>query len=321
MALNRLGEETSPYLQQHKDNPVQWWPWCQDAFEEAQRLDKPVLLSVGYAACHWCHVMAHESFEDEATAELMNELFVNIKVDREERPDIDTIYMTALQALGEQGGWPLTMFLTPDGKPFCGGTYFRRRRATGVRLSPCAGERRARLCEEKETIAQNTARANRGSHAAGRRRPRLSSSAGQLAAWRAVRRRHRSDERGPARRAEIPQRGDFGFPLACGLRYGEDLLEEVKNTSFISAKAVSTTIRRRLRALFGGRALAGPAFREDALRQRPAHRTHDGGLEGDAVRQLKARVSETIGWIERDMLMPGGGFAASSTPIQRGRGR
>ena len=115
MALNRLGEETSPYLQQHKQNPVHWWPWCQDAFQEAQRLNKPVLLSVGYAACHWCHVMAHESFEKEDTAALMNELFVNIKVDREERPDVDTLYMTALQELGEQGGWPLTMFLTPDG--------------------------------------------------------------------------------------------------------------------------------------------------------------------------------------------------------------
>ena len=124
MALNRLNEETSPYLQQHKDNPVHWWPWGQEAFEEAQRLNKPVLLSIGYAACHWCHVMAHESFENEDTAAAMNELFVNIKVDREERPDVDTLYMTALQELGEQGGWPLTMFLTPDGMPFFGGTYF-----------------------------------------------------------------------------------------------------------------------------------------------------------------------------------------------------
>jgi uncharacterized protein YyaL (SSP411 family) len=121
---NLLGRETSPYLLQHKDNPVHWMAWGPEAFARAKREGKAILLSVGYAACHWCHVMAHESFEDEATARLMNELFVNIKVDREERPDVDAIYQNALALLGEQGGWPLTMFLTPDGEPFWGGTYF-----------------------------------------------------------------------------------------------------------------------------------------------------------------------------------------------------
>jgi uncharacterized protein YyaL (SSP411 family) len=121
---NRLARETSPYLLQHKHNPVAWWPWGPDALAEAKRSGKPILLSVGYAACHWCHVMAHESFEDDATATVMNELFVNIKVDREERPDIDQIYMSALHHLGEHGGWPLTMFLTPAGEPVWGGTYF-----------------------------------------------------------------------------------------------------------------------------------------------------------------------------------------------------
>ncbi len=121
---NRLSRETSPYLLQHQHNPVDWWPWGAAALAEAKRTSKPILLSVGYAACHWCHVMAHESFEDAATAAVMNELFVNIKVDREERPDIDQIYMNALHLLGEQGGWPLTMFLTSDGEPFWGGTYF-----------------------------------------------------------------------------------------------------------------------------------------------------------------------------------------------------
>jgi len=121
---NRLAAETSPYLLQHQHNPVDWRPWGPEALAEAQQANKPILLSVGYAACHWCHVMAHESFEDEATARVMNELFVNIKVDREERPDIDQIYMNALHLLGEQGGWPLTMFLTPAGEPVWGGTYF-----------------------------------------------------------------------------------------------------------------------------------------------------------------------------------------------------
>ncbi|MEK9754128.1 MAG: thioredoxin domain-containing protein [Rhodospirillaceae bacterium] len=121
---NRLGGETSPYLLQHKDNPVHWWPWSGAAMAAARETGRPVLLSVGYAACHWCHVMAHESFEDEATAALMNELFVNVKVDREERPDVDALYQAALQMMGEQGGWPLTIFVTPDGEPFWGGTYF-----------------------------------------------------------------------------------------------------------------------------------------------------------------------------------------------------
>ncbi len=121
---NRLAGATSPYLLQHQHNPVDWWQWGLDALAEAKRANKPILLSVGYAACHWCHVMAHESFENDDTARVMNELFVNIKVDREERPDIDQIYMQALHLLGEQGGWPLTMFLTPAGEPVWGGTYF-----------------------------------------------------------------------------------------------------------------------------------------------------------------------------------------------------
>ncbi len=124
MTENLLARETSPYLLQHKDNPVHWRPWGKPALEEAGRRGVPVLLSVGYAACHWCHVMAHESFEDEEVAALMNELFVNIKVDREERPDVDSIYQTSLALLGEHGGWPLTMFLNDAGEPFWGGTYF-----------------------------------------------------------------------------------------------------------------------------------------------------------------------------------------------------
>ncbi len=122
--MNRLAEETSPYLLQHADNPVHWQPWGKEALARAKAENKPILLSIGYAACHWCHVMAHESFENDAIAALMNRYFVNVKVDREERPDIDTIYMQALHMMGQQGGWPLTMFLTPDGEPFWGGTYF-----------------------------------------------------------------------------------------------------------------------------------------------------------------------------------------------------
>ena len=122
--VNRLGAETSPYLLQHADNPVDWQPWGTDALERAREEDRPILLSVGYSACHWCHVMAHESFENEATAALMNEHFVNVKVDREERPDVDALYMDATVSMTGQGGWPMTVFLTPAGEPFYAGTYF-----------------------------------------------------------------------------------------------------------------------------------------------------------------------------------------------------
>src|SRR6476619_6857139 len=121
---NRLAHETSPYLLQHANNPVDWYPWGEEALDRARGEDKPILLSIGYAACHWCHVMEHESFEDDATAALMNERFVSIKVDREERPDLDGIYMQAVQAMSGHGGWPMTVFLTPEGVPFYGGTYF-----------------------------------------------------------------------------------------------------------------------------------------------------------------------------------------------------
>ncbi|WP_343314725.1 thioredoxin domain-containing protein [Brucella sp. BE17] len=129
---NQLGDEASAYLRQHANNPVHWRPWGKEALEEAQSLNRPILLSIGYAACHWCHVMAHESFEDSDVAHVMNQSFVNIKVDREERPDVDQIYMAALGAMGQQGGWPLTMFLRPDGKPFWGGTYFPRHPRQGM---------------------------------------------------------------------------------------------------------------------------------------------------------------------------------------------
>ena len=122
--MNRLAEETSPYLLQHADNPVDWYPWGDEALARARDQDRPILLSIGYAACHWCHVMEHESFEDPGTAAQMNELFVNVKVDREERPDLDAIYMDAVVALTGHGGWPMTVFLTPGGEPFFGGTYF-----------------------------------------------------------------------------------------------------------------------------------------------------------------------------------------------------
>jgi len=156
--LNRLAGETSPYLQQHAANPVEWYPWGAEALERARREDKPILLSVGYSACHWCHVMAHESFEDPAVAAVMNRLFVNVKVDREERPDLDQIYQGAYQMLAQRaGGWPLTMFLSPEGAPFFGGTYFPKEPRHGLPAFTDLCERIAELWREKraEIEAQN----------------------------------------------------------------------------------------------------------------------------------------------------------------------
>src|SRR5690606_34836708 len=133
---NRLANENSPYLLQHADNPVDWYPWGEEALEKARQEDKPIFLSIGYAACHWCHVMAHESFEDPRTARIMNEHFVNIKVDREERPDLDSLYMNAVVAMTGQGGWPMSVFLTPQGEPFYAGTYWPRRPIRGMPAFP-----------------------------------------------------------------------------------------------------------------------------------------------------------------------------------------
>ena len=171
---DRLRQATSPYLLQHADNPVDWWPWSDAAFAEARRRGVPVLLSVGYSACHWCHVMAHESFEDEPTAALMNEHLVSIKVDREERPDVDAVYMTATQAMTGQGGWPMTVFMTPGREPFYCGTYFPpeqfRRLVLGV--ANAWREDAAGVAEQARQIAAALAERAGAAAASGcRRRP------------------------------------------------------------------------------------------------------------------------------------------------------
>src|SRR5208337_2110616 len=315
MASNRLSEETSPYLQQHKHNPVHWWPWCQEAFEEAQRLDKPVLLSVGYAACHWCHVMAHESFEKEDVAKLMNELFVNIKVDREERPDVDTLYMTALQELGEQGGWPLTMFLTPDGMPFFGGTYFPDAPRYGRPSFKQVLESVARVyAQEKETIEQNTA------YLKSRLTPRLNYGAApefseeQLAAVASKFIGAIDPTNGGLRGApKFPNTAIFHFLWKAGLRYGlKTCIEEVKNTLLHICQG---GIYDHL-----GGGFARYSVDERWLVPHFEKMLYDNALLIELMtevwketqsKRLQVRVCETIGWLKRDMLVPGGGFAAS----------
>ena len=161
--MNRLAHESSPYLRQHRDNPVDWWAWGDAAFAEAKRRDVPVLLSVGYSACHWCHVMAHECFEDAEVAGVMNELFVNVKVDREERPDVDSVYMDAVQAMTGRGGWPMTVFLTPEAQPFFGGTYYPK--PTFLQLMTAINDawrdRRSDIDSNVSALVENIARTSR----------------------------------------------------------------------------------------------------------------------------------------------------------------
>src|SRR5689334_9349778 len=219
---NRLRRETSPYLLQHKDNPVHWRPWGEEALAEARASGKPIMLSVGYAACHWCHVMAHESFEDKATAAVMNDLFVNIKVDREERPDVDAIYMGALHALGEQGGWPLTMFLTSEAEPFWGGTYFPKDERFGrpafIRvlneIARIYREETAKIRQNADALKEHLTARSTGGPAAPPTEARLADLARRLV--QAVDPVHGGIRGAP----KFPQPQFFGFLWRASLRYG-----------------------------------------------------------------------------------------------------
>src|SRR5690349_10516600 len=155
---NHLANETSPYLLQHKDNPVDWFSWGPEALTRAKTEQRPIFLSIGYSACHWCHVMEHESFENPKIAAIMNDNFVSIKVDREERPDLDTVYMEAVQAMTGHGGWPMTVFLTPDGVPFYGGTYFPAEEGRGMTSFPRILEAVARTYREQHDKVKQSAR-------------------------------------------------------------------------------------------------------------------------------------------------------------------
>ena len=316
---NTLGEETSPYLLQHRDNPVHWQPWEPAALALARDLDKPILLSVGYAACHWCHVMAHESFENAEIAALMNELFVNIKVDREERPDIDAIYMNALHLLGQQGGWPLTMFLTPNGAPFWGGTYFPPESRWGRPGFPDILRRIHELYrDDRDKVVQNTEllvgalKDMGGKAAANDPAPALAPDILDLAAERIL--EHVDMIDGGLRGApKFPQPPLFALLWRAYLRTGQAPYRE----------AVTVTLDRMCQGgiydhLGGGFA----RYATDAVWLVPHFEKmlYDNALLielltdawRDSGRPLYARrVQETVDWIEREMIAENGAFAAS----------
>ncbi len=273
---NRLAQETSPYLLQHADNPVDWYPWGDEALERARLEDKPVLLSVGYSACHWCHVMAHESFENEATAALMNANYVNIKVDREERPDIDGVYMTAVQALTGQGGWPMTVFMTPDGKPFYAGTYFPPEDGYGrpgfPRVLEAIAEKwradRAEVLNSADSIVAHLRQASE----------RTPTDRGELTLDFADRAAETFRENfdavwgGFGMAPKFPSPGNLEFLLAHATRIGDgELLEMVVHTlRRMATGGMYDQLGGGLRSLQRRRALARPALRKDVVRQRSA---------------------------------------------------
>ena len=315
MSENRLGQETSPYLLQHRENPVHWWAWGPEALAEAKRSGKPILLSVGYAACHWCHVMAHESFEDEATAAVMNDLFVNIKVDREERPDIDAIYMGALHALGEQGGWPLTMFLDSHARPFWGGTYYPKEPRFGRpafvdvlrQVENVFRDSPEKAAQNAEALTQTLQPRASGAATAAIDDRVLKELVAKLAT--AV-----DPVQGGLRGApKFPQFSIFWLLWRGGIRY-EDAA---------ARQAVTVTLDNICQGgiydhLGGG--FARYSVDEAWLVPHFEKMLYDNALLIELMTEVyretgsplyKARIAETVAWLEREMIAEGGGFAAS----------
>jgi uncharacterized protein YyaL (SSP411 family) len=312
---NQLGGETSPYLLQHKDNPVHWRPWGQAALAEARSSGKPILLSVGYAACHWCHVMAHESFEDAETAAVMNELFVNIKVDREERPDVDAIYMGALHALGEQGGWPLTMFLNANAEPFWGGTYFPKEERFGRPSFTRVLKEVARIYEQEPGKIQQNADVLKA-QLAPRQRGVSAEPPGEAVLADIARRVMAAVDpvNGGIRGApKFPQSSLFGFMWRAGLRYGlDDPLEAVDLTlTHIAQGGIYDHL---------GGGFSRYSVDEKWLVPHFEKMLYDNALllelMTEAWRENKSplyaeRMTETVEWLLREMVIEGGGFASS----------
>ncbi len=314
MPENLLRHEASPYLLQHRDNPAHWRPWGPAAIAEAKADAKPILLSVGYAACHWCHVMAHESFENPAIADLMNRLFVNIKVDREERPDIDQIYMAALHELGEQGGWPLTMFLTPDGSPIWGGTYFPPAARYGRPGFPDVLEEVARIFREEPAKIEH----NRSLLAERLKQPPANTA---LALDRTLLDNAAARLLGLVDRERGGVRGAPKFPQATLLELLWRAGERTGDAGYFDA--VHVTLRNIAEGgiydhVGGGFARYSvddkwlvPHFEKMLYDNAQLIELMSYAHGADANPLYERRIAETIAWLEREMVVEGGAYAAS----------
>ena len=313
---NRLADATSPYLLQHKDNPVDWWPWGDEAFAEARRRDVPVLVSIGYAACHWCHVMAHESFEDPATAEVMNRHFVNVKVDREERPDVDGIYMQAVQAMTGRGGWPMTVFLTPEGVPFYAGTYFppddRHGMPSFTRILTAVAD----AWTSRRGDVERTVESMRSLFAAGQEEARSSGPLGTPLFDRAMgtlARQHDAEHGGFGGAPKFPSTMALDFCLRRWWRTGDAAALDIVTRSFehMARGGIYDQVGGGFARYTVDAVWLVPHFEkmlyDNALLVRLAvHLWQATGSE------LARRVAlETIAWLRREMMSQEGGFYAS----------
>ena len=313
---NRLAKETSPYLLQHAENPVDWYAWGPEALEKAIKEDKPILLSIGYAACHWCHVMAHESFEDEETAREMNERFVNIKVDREERPDIDGIYMQAVQAMTGHGGWPMTMFLLPDGSPFFGGTYFPPDDRHGLpsfkrvleSVADAYAKRREGVVESAEQLKKIYGDNLAGARSGGALSPQLLETA-----YRSLTNGYDAKNGGFGSAPKFPATMVLDFLLRYWKRTGTSQALDMVATSF--QKMARGGIYDQVGGGFARYAVDAiwlvPHFEkmlyDNALLVRLGAHLWQATADGE----VKRVTIETVEWLEREMTSPAGGFYSS----------
>jgi len=318
---NRLAAETSPYLQQHADNPVDWWPWSEPAFEEARQSDRPVLLSVGYSACHWCHVMAHESFEDEQIAAVMNELFVNIKVDREERPDVDAIYMQAVQAMTGRGGWPMTMFLTPRGVPYYGGTYFPPVDRHGMRGFPTVLRAAAEAYHTQKDDVARVGEQLRQALTPPRLRAEAEPDAAQIT--QAVRSLVEATDRRHGGFGGAPK---FPHPASLDLMLRHDAIAHDPAARDAALITLDRMARGGIYDHVGGgfhrysvdAQWAVPHFEKmlyDNAQLAPVY-LHAYQLTGEA--RWRRVCEETLDYVAREMLLPGGGFASTQDADSEG---
>ena len=313
---NRLGAESSPYLRQHANNPVDWYPWGTEAFAHAVAQDKPILLSVGYAACHWCHVMAHESFEDPETAALMNALFINVKVDREERPDVDSIYMQAVQAMVGQGGWPMTVALTPSGEPYWGGTYFPPVDRPGIPSFKRVLQSLSDAWKTRRDSVNRTAGAMRDLYA---NAAASSSPSGQLSpellerAFAALERQHDAALGGFGGAPKFPQTMALDFCLRWWSRSGDATARDIAHRSFISMArgGIYDQVGGGFHRYSVDAEWLVPHFEkmlyDNALLIRLG--THLWQVTRDE--EIARIVEECIVWTLREMTSPAGGFYAS----------
>jgi uncharacterized protein len=313
--MNRLAEETSPYLLQHADNPVDWYPWGDEAFERARAEDKPVLLSVGYAACHWCHVMEHESFEDDETAALMNERFVNVKVDREERPDVDSLYMDAVVALTGQGGWPMTVFLTPAGEPFLGGTYYPPEPRYGmpsfqqllVAVSDAYRERRGDVAGQAAAIV---AAVRRSSELAPSREPLTEELL--HAAARSLRTQFDGEWGGWGTAPKFPQASVLEFLLRMHLRGDERALPIVTATlDAMAAGGMYDLVGGGFHRYSVDREWLVPHFEKMLYDNALLAATYLHGWVVTADERYRRVTEQTLDYMLRELRLPEGGFASA----------